>query len=54
MLELACGLSPRGFRFTRKYGGRIRYVEADLPAMAARKKGSVKTTQHKTAPAQTR
>jgi len=37
VLELACGLSPRGHRFTRKYPG-ITYVEADLPGMVARKK----------------
>lgn len=37
VLELACGLSPRGHRFTRKHPG-ITYVEADLPGMVARKK----------------
>ncbi len=36
VLEIACGLSPRGYRFTRAYPG-LRYVETDLPAMAARK-----------------
>lgn len=36
IVELACGLSPRGWRFHRRYPG-IRYVEADLPGMAARK-----------------
>lgn len=38
VLEVAAGLSPRGLRFTRRYGDRIRYVEADLPRMAARKR----------------
>ena len=36
VLELACGLSPRGHRFTRRHAG-IRYVEADLPGMVKRK-----------------
>lgn len=38
VLEVACGLSPRGWRFTQKYGERLTYVEADLPAMAGRKR----------------
>jgi O-methyltransferase involved in polyketide biosynthesis len=38
VLEVACGLSPRGWRFAEKYGDRLTYVEADLPAMAARKR----------------
>lgn len=39
VLELACGLSARGVRFMEKYGPeKLRYVEADLPGMAARKK----------------
>lgn len=37
ILEIACGLSPRGHRFTQKHRS-IRYVEADLPGMVARKK----------------
>lgn len=37
-IEVACGLSPRGWRFTQRYGDRITYVEADLPDMAARKR----------------
>lgn len=37
VLEIACGLSPRGTRFSRRYPG-LRYVEADLPGMAARKR----------------
>jgi O-methyltransferase involved in polyketide biosynthesis len=37
VLEIACGLSPRGHRFTRRHAG-IRYVEADLPGMVARKR----------------
>ncbi len=39
VLELACGLSPRGYRFKRKSEFHdLRYVEADLPDMARRKK----------------
>ena len=38
VLEIACGMSPRGWRFSSRYGERIDYVEADLPAMAARKR----------------
>jgi O-methyltransferase involved in polyketide biosynthesis len=41
VLEVACGLSPRGWRFTQKYGDRLTYVEADLPAMAARKRSAL-------------
>jgi O-methyltransferase involved in polyketide biosynthesis len=38
VVEVACGLSPRGWRFTQRYGDRITYVEADLPEMAERKR----------------
>ena len=38
VLEVAAGMSPRGWRFAGRYGDRITYVEADLPAMAARKR----------------
>ncbi len=37
VLEIACGLSPRGFRFHDNYPN-VHYVECDLPAMAARKR----------------
>lgn len=37
VLEIACGLSPRGTQFARRYP-QVRYVEADLPGMAARKR----------------
>lgn len=37
VVEIACGLSPRGRRFCARYP-QLRYVEADLPAMAARKR----------------
>ncbi len=38
VLEIAAGYSPRGWRFTRRYGSRLKYVEADLPHMAERKR----------------
>ncbi|MGI9021296.1 MAG: class I SAM-dependent methyltransferase [Solirubrobacterales bacterium] len=38
VLEIACGMSPRGWRFARDHGNAIDYVEADLPAMASRKR----------------
>ncbi|MET1078706.1 MAG: class I SAM-dependent methyltransferase [Pseudomonas sp.] len=37
VVEIACGLSPRGRRFTQRYA-QLRYLEADLPPMAARKR----------------
>ena len=41
VLEVACGMSPRGWRFARRFGERITYVEADLPAMARRKRDAL-------------
>jgi O-methyltransferase involved in polyketide biosynthesis len=38
VIEAACGMSPRGWRFSERYGERLTYVEADLPAMAERKR----------------
>jgi O-methyltransferase involved in polyketide biosynthesis len=38
VIEVACGLSARGWRFSSRYGERIQYVEADLPEMAERKR----------------
>ena len=37
VLELAAGLSPRGYRLKQKYP-QLHYIEGDLPGMAARKK----------------
>ena len=34
VIEVAAGLSPRGWRFKQRYGDKIRYIEADLPGMA--------------------
>jgi O-methyltransferase involved in polyketide biosynthesis len=38
VIEVACGLSPRGWRFATRYGERLTYIEADLAEMAARKR----------------
>ena len=37
VVELASGLSPRGWRFSSRYGSDITYVETDLPGMTRRK-----------------
>lgn len=38
VIEAACGMSPRGWRFGERYGDELTYVEADLPPMAERKR----------------
>lgn len=38
VIEIAAGLSPRGWRYAKQYGPRLTYIEADLPAMAERKR----------------
>jgi O-methyltransferase involved in polyketide biosynthesis len=38
VIEVAAGLSPRGWRFARRYGRELTYVETDLPGMAERKR----------------
>jgi O-methyltransferase involved in polyketide biosynthesis len=39
IVEIACGLSPRGTLMARRFSGSgLRYIEADLPGMAARKR----------------
>lgn len=54
VVEVACGLSPRGWRFAQKYGDRITYIEADLPGMLANKRrilaalGAGETAHHQT------
>ncbi|HSW15330.1 MAG TPA: class I SAM-dependent methyltransferase [Solimonas sp.] len=37
VIEIAAGLSPRGWDFKRRHGARLRYIEADLPKMAEHK-----------------
>jgi O-methyltransferase involved in polyketide biosynthesis len=41
VVEVACGMSPRGWRFSERYGEGLTYVEADLPAMAQRKRAAL-------------
>lgn len=38
VIEVAAGLSPRGWRFKQRYGQRLHYIEADLPDMARLKR----------------
>lgn len=38
VVELAAGLSARGWRFASRYGDKITYIETDLPHMAQRKR----------------
>jgi O-methyltransferase involved in polyketide biosynthesis len=42
VVEVACGMSPRGWRFATQHGEDLVYVEADLPAMAARKRDALR------------
>jgi O-methyltransferase involved in polyketide biosynthesis len=41
VVEVACGMSPRGWRFSERYGDRLTYIEADLPPMAQRKRAAL-------------
>lgn len=38
VIEIAAGMSPRGWRVSAEHGEAVTYIEADLPAMAARKR----------------
>lgn len=38
VVEIAAGLSPRGWSLSRRFPGQLTYVEADLAPMAARKR----------------
>lgn len=42
VVEVAAGMSPRGWRFAERYGDVVTYIEADLPAMAERKRRALK------------
>jgi O-methyltransferase involved in polyketide biosynthesis len=44
VIEIACGMSPRGLRFSRSFGDRITYIEADLPDMATLKQRALERT----------
>ena len=37
VVEIAAGLSPRGWRFASRYGSDLTYIETDLPDMTRRK-----------------
>jgi O-methyltransferase involved in polyketide biosynthesis len=37
VVEIAAGLSPRGWRFASRYGSDLTYIETDLPGMTRRK-----------------
>jgi O-methyltransferase involved in polyketide biosynthesis len=41
VVEAAAGMSPRGWRFCRRYGERLTYLECDLRAMAERKRNAL-------------
>jgi len=41
VIEVAAGLSPRGWRFVERYGDGLTYIETDLPGMAARKRAAL-------------
>lgn len=41
VIEIACGLSARGWRFKQRYGESLTYIEADLPGMAQRKRDAL-------------
>ena len=41
VVEVACGMSPRGWRFAERFGEQLTYVEADLPGMAQRKRDAL-------------
>ena len=54
VIEVACGLSPRGWRFRTRYGDKLTYIEADLPGMLANKRRILaalggETPHHRTA-----
>ncbi len=38
VIEVAAGLSPRGWRFKQAHSNKLHYIEADLPDMAQRKR----------------
>lgn len=44
VIEVAAGLSPRGWRFKQRHGDNLRYIECDLPEMASRKRSRLLQT----------
>ena len=54
VVEVAAGLSPRGWRFRTRYSERLTYIEADLPGMLENKRRILaglggETPHHRTA-----
>ncbi len=45
VIEVAAGMSGRGLRFSERHGEDLLYIEADLPAMAARKRRTLARIQ---------
>jgi O-methyltransferase involved in polyketide biosynthesis len=41
VIEIAAGMSPRGWRFAGRHGERLTYVETDLKGMAYRKRAAL-------------
>jgi O-methyltransferase involved in polyketide biosynthesis len=41
VVEIACGMSPRGWRCSERFGDRLTYIEADLTEMAQRKRDAL-------------
>jgi O-methyltransferase involved in polyketide biosynthesis len=44
VIEIAAGMSPRGWRFAARHGERLTYIETDLPEMAERKRDALERT----------
>jgi len=42
VIEVAAGMSPRGWRFAERYGEQITYLETDLPEMVERKRAALR------------
>jgi O-methyltransferase involved in polyketide biosynthesis len=42
VIEVAAGMSARGWRFTRRHPESLTYIEGDLPAMASRKRAALR------------
>lgn len=52
VIEIAAGLSPRGWRFAQRHGARLTWLDSDLPAMARTKRellarGGLASPQHR-------
>ena len=45
VIEIAAGLSPRGWRFSQRYGRQLTYMESDLPEMVERKRRALEEAE---------